>query len=214
MCKKHFSFTIITFLIVVFVSACHTKKKPRTQRQTYTEYLQSKKNKTNNRTYNNRPNKNPHAENNTPAPPKTKGSKGFYDSYSKKLGVDFNGNEDKELIKEIETWIGTKYKYGGTSKSGTDCSGFVKTVYKKIYNIDLNRSARDLVKNTRLISKSQLKCGDLVFFKINKPQVSHVGIYLANNKFVHASSSRGVVVSDLTATYYTKHFYKGGRINM
>lgn len=186
-------------------AGCHTKNRSKNRRQTYTEYLKSKNN--NNRIINK-----PAETKNKPSG--SRGNKTFYNRYAHKLGVDFNGNEDQELIKEIETWIGTPYKYGGTSKSGTDCSGFVQTVYKKIYNINLNRSARDLVKNTRLISKSQLKCGDLIFFKIKKPRVSHVGIYLANNKFVHASSSRGVVVSDLTATYYTKYFYKGGRIKM
>lgn len=192
----------------LLIVSCHTKNKPRNHhRQTYTEYLEGK-NKKPSETYTK-----PSSTNNTKPDSPAKGTKAFYDKYGQKLGIDFNGNEDKRLIEEIDTWIGTPYKYGGTSKSGTDCSGFVQTVYKKLYNIDLNRSAKDLVLNTRLISKSQLECGDLVFFKINKPQVSHVGIFLANNKFVHASSSRGVVVSDLTATYYTKYFYKGGKIN-
>ncbi len=139
-------------------------------------------------------------------------NKYFYRHYSNKWNVNFTGKEDRALIEEIDKWIGTPYKYAGASLSGTDCSGFVSSVYNNVYNIRLSRSTKDMVNDTRLINKSQLEFGDLVFFKIKKPVVSHVGIYIKDNKFVHASSSRGVVISDLTATYYTKYFYKGGKI--
>lgn len=136
----------------------------------------------------------------------------FYKKYSKKLGVELTGKEDKKFIEAIVGWLGTPYVYGGNSKKGTDCSGFIQTLYKDIYNISLYRATADLVKNCDLINKKDIKTGDLVFFKINSDKVSHVGIFLGNGKFVHASSSKGVIVSDLKDNYYAKYFYSGGRI--
>lgn len=138
-------------------------------------------------------------------------SSGSYQKYSKAFGTDFTGKEDKKLLEELSSWIGTPYVYGGESKTGTDCSGMVQTVYKTVYNVNLYRTAYDLAKNCDSIGKSDLKCGDLVFFKINNTKISHVGIYLANNKFIHASS-KGVMVSDLMEAYYTKYYYSAGRV--
>jgi lipoprotein Spr len=135
----------------------------------------------------------------------------FYKKYSKILGVELTGKEDAKFIEEVAAWIGTPYVYGGESKTGTDCSGMVQTIYKDVYNIKLYRTAFDLVKNCDLVKKKDLKTGDLVFFKINNTKVSHVGIYLVNGKFIHASS-KGVMVSGLSEAYYTKYFYSGGRI--
>jgi lipoprotein Spr len=116
------------------------------------------------------------------------------------------------LKKEIESWLGTPYKYGGTTRQGIDCSAFCGQVYKNVYNITLGRSANDIYEQSKPVKKEDLREGDFVFFKINSSKVSHVGIYLSQNKFVHASTSRGVVISDLTDTYYTKYFFSGGRI--
>lgn len=134
-----------------------------------------------------------------------------YKKYTKIFGVEFAGNEDKKLLDELSTWIGTPYVYGGESKNGTDCSGMVQTVFKTVYNASLYRTAYDLTKNCDLVKKKDLKCGDLIFFKINNTKISHVGIYLANSKFIHASS-KGVMVSDLTETYYIKYYYSAGRV--
>lgn len=140
------------------------------------------------------------------------GDKKFYETFSKKFGVNFKGNENKWMIEEIDAWLGTPYKYGGNSQKGTDCSGFIMTVYKKVNNIDLNRSAYDQMQNTHLINKNEMRFGDLVFFKIDFKKVSHVGLYLGDNKFVHASTKRGVVINDMNETYYKERFFKGGRI--
>ncbi len=138
--------------------------------------------------------------------------KNFYAYYSKKLGVNLTGKEDKKLIKTMAEWKGTPYKYGGAGKSGTDCSGFVSQVYKEVYGIKLHRSSRDMYKNdVKRISKNSLKCGDLIFFKTSGKKVSHVGIYIADNKFIHAAS-KGVVVNDLDNSYYKKTYYKSGRV--
>jgi murein DD-endopeptidase / murein LD-carboxypeptidase len=135
----------------------------------------------------------------------------FYTKYSKKLGVELTGTEDKKFIEVIAGWMGTPYVYGGESKKGTDCSGMVQTIYKDLYNISLYRSAAEQVKDCDRISKKNLRCRDLVFFKIKSRKVSHVGIYIAKGKFIHASS-KGVIVSDLKEAYYARYFCSGGRV--
>jgi len=136
-----------------------------------------------------------------------------YTYFEKKWKIQLEGNEDLELLNEIDSWIGTPYKYGGNSKQGTDCSGMVLTVYKKLYNIDTKRSAYELWKQSAAVKRENLQCGDLVFFKINMKQVSHVGIYIASGYFVHASSSRGVIFDHLDTKYYAERFATGGRIS-
>lgn len=135
-----------------------------------------------------------------------------YTFYAQKLGVNLNGTEDQNLLKALVSWKGVPYKYGGSSKNGADCSGFVGSVYKEVYGKQLHRSSKDMVDDVRFVSKKDLKTGDLLFFKINGRKVSHVGIYIANMKFIHASTKNGVVVSDLDQKYYADSFYKGGRV--
>ncbi len=137
---------------------------------------------------------------------------GFYQQKSKVLGYNLNGNENPALLKEVKKWLGTPYLYGGNTLSGADCSGFVGMVYKQVYNISLDRITINMAQNTRRVNKRHLQEGDLVFFSINSRRVSHVGIYLSNNRFVHASSSRGVVVDSLDNDYFSRHFAFGGRI--
>lgn len=138
----------------------------------------------------------------------------FYAVYSQKLGIKLEGKEDKSLIKSVAAWKGVPYKYGGQSKSGTDCSGFVASVYNEAYNKKLHRSSKDMVKDVRFVSKRNLETGDLVFFKINSRKITHVGIYIADNKFIHATTKRGVMVNDLDDNYYKEYFYKAGRVRM
>ncbi|MBS2099235.1 C40 family peptidase [Carboxylicivirga linearis] len=115
------------------------------------------------------------------------------------------------LKKEARNWLGTRYRYGGTSKSGVDCSGLSGQIYRQVYNITLPRTSADQYRQAKKVSKSGLKPGDLVFFKINSGRVSHVGIYLGNDEFIHASTKRGVVISSLNETYYKRYFAGGGR---
>ncbi len=126
------------------------------------------------------------------------------------------GQEDIKnllLYKLIDEWMGTPYKYGGNTKSGADCSGFTGVIYASIFKIELARRAADIFHTTtEKLKKEELKEGDLVFFDIGRRELSHVGVYLTNGKFVHASTSRGVVISDLEMEYYKKYFRCGGRI--
>ncbi len=136
----------------------------------------------------------------------------FYSLYSNKLNITLSGVEDKKLIEVVADWKGTTYLYGGNNKTGVDCSGFVGSVYQEVYNKQLHRRSRDMLLDVKIIKKSELSVGDLIFFKTGgKSYVSHVGIYIADNKFIHAAS-RGVVVNDLNDTYYSKAYYKSGRV--
>ncbi|MBK7182297.1 MAG: C40 family peptidase [Bacteroidetes bacterium] len=117
------------------------------------------------------------------------------------------------LYYQVYDWVGTRYKYSGESKKGIDCSGFVSEMYQKVYCINLTGGSKDIYTQVKEkeIEKSELKEGDILFFKIRKGQISHVGIYLGNNKFAHASVHSGVIISDLDEAYYKKYFFKGGR---
>lgn len=139
-------------------------------------------------------------------------SKSFYSKYSQKWGVELKGNEDEKLIKEIDSWLGTPYVYGGASKKGTDCSGMILSIYKTVYGFSLNRSAFDMQKDVAFVDLKKAKLGDVLFFKINGERVSHVGLYLGDNKFIHATTSKGVIISNLEEKYYATRYYKCGRL--
>ncbi len=130
--------------------------------------------------------------------------------YAQLLNTDVEEIQDIPLYQTIDDWYGTRYKYGGTSKTGIDCSAFVQTVFISVFGVTLPRTARDQYKSTRRISRTELQEGDLLFFNTTGG-VSHVGIYLTNNKFVHASVS-GVTISDMFEPYYVKHFISAGRV--
>lgn len=116
-----------------------------------------------------------------------------------------------KLLQAVDDWYGTKYRYGGTTKSGIDCSAFVRAVYKAAFGIELPRTAREQY-GAASKKVTDLQLGDLLFFNTTGG-VSHVGMYLGNNRFVHASCSRGVAVSSLTEAYYASRYLGARRIN-
>ncbi|MGB5396965.1 MAG: NlpC/P60 family protein [Gammaproteobacteria bacterium] len=116
-----------------------------------------------------------------------------------------------KLISQHQEWKGTPYRYGGLSKRGVDCSGFVYLTYRNKFDIDLPRSTEQLSNTGTTISKSQLTSGDLVFFKTGLSK-RHVGIYLGDRKFLHASTSKGVTISNLNNVYWRKKYWKAQRI--
>ncbi len=133
----------------------------------------------------------------------------------KNLDIKLGRHDNKKLYNEIKSWLGTPYSGGGHTKQvGTDCSGFVMELYLTVYNISLERrGGLQYYNNCSPIDKEDLREGDLVFFNNGDGgKITHVGIYLKDNKFAHASSSRGVVIDDLTAKYYVKHFFAAGRV--
>lgn len=131
-----------------------------------------------------------------------------------RLGVDINLEDNHKLYMESAEWIGVPYRGGGDSKRGTDCSGLTYQLYRKVYRTQLPRNTEDLKKESNKVSKRNLREGDLVFFtsRNSGKKVAHVGIYLKNGKFIHASTSKGVIVSNLNENYYTTHWMSGGRI--
>ena len=130
--------------------------------------------------------------------------------YEEKLGISLPETSNIEFIKVIVPWLGSPYKYGGNSINGTDCSGFVSSIYSSFFKIELDRTSLLIFQNARKINKSEVKEGDLVFFKTDGKKVSHVGITITPNHFIHASSKKGVVVNSLNEPYYSKNFVAFG----
>ena len=132
------------------------------------------------------------------------------------LGLNKNRKDNFALYKEAASWLHVSHVDGGMSRNGTDCSFLVYYLYKIVYNKILERNSADiLTKNCKRISISRLREGDLVFFNTSgksKSYVNHVGIYLKENKFIHSSTSKGVIVSNLDENYYRKVWVCGGRV--
>jgi cell wall-associated NlpC family hydrolase len=112
--------------------------------------------------------------------------------------------------KIIAGYLRTPYREGGTGKLGLDCSGLVYVVYRDYNGSRLPANTTKLFKSLKAVQYKNIKYGDLVFFSFNGSMVSHVGIYVGNDKFVHASESNGVVISNIVDDYY-RTAYKGSR---
>jgi murein DD-endopeptidase / murein LD-carboxypeptidase len=133
-------------------------------------------------------------------------------NFFKQFKFDLPEVNFSSLYTEIYKLKDIPYRYGGRSESGIDCSGFVKKIFNSVYNIELpGNSSKVIFQQTKNV-KGEMKEGDLVFFKIKKNIISHVGIYLGNGKFAHASMHSGIIVSDLDEPYYKKYFYKATRV--
>ena len=133
---------------------------------------------------------------------------------SVRLGIDIDMKDNHALYVESANWLGVPYRGGGNTKRGVDCSGLVYSIYKKVYRKELQRNSDEQrKKDCRKIRKSKLREGDLVFFHNGrkKKRATHVGIYLKNRKFIHTSTSQGVIVSRLDEKYWDEHWLSGGR---
>jgi lipoprotein Spr len=128
--------------------------------------------------------------------------------------TDQRESNKEKMLMEIIRFLNTPYQYGGNSKKGIDCSAFTQTVFKKSLSYNLNRSARDQYKQGQSVSNmDDLQFGDLIFFNTQaNVRPGHVGIYIGDNLFAHASTKKGVTVSTLTHTYYQSRFMGGRRI--
>lgn len=131
--------------------------------------------------------------------------------YSLLLNVEVELLKNFNLLRIIDEWYGTRYVYGGATKRGIDCSALMQVFFASLYGIALPRTAKQQFDMSRRISRTELKEGDLLFFNTTGG-VSHVGMYLTNNKFVHASSSNGVTISDMFDPYYASRLIGVGRV--
>ncbi|MEL6445503.1 MAG: NlpC/P60 family protein [Bacteroidota bacterium] len=109
-----------------------------------------------------------------------------------------------------DRWLGVPYKWGGTTRNGIDCSAFVRALYQETFSVPLPRTTHTQVLVGQEVAWGEFQTGDLIFFKTGRRR-NHVGVYLRDGMFVHASSSQGVTVSSLEG-YYTRKYWTARRV--
>jgi len=120
--------------------------------------------------------------------------------------------DHQKMMDDILAWMGTPYEYGGDSKSGIDCSAFTHEMFKESAGINLPRTCEEQVKLGSPVDKDNLQFGDLIFFNTTGQNPSHVGIYIGDDMFAHASVSFGVTLSSMYSSYYKKRYTEARRI--
>ncbi|TDQ57164.1 spr peptidase [Mesocricetibacter intestinalis] len=114
----------------------------------------------------------------------------------------------KALNQVYSQWAGTRYRLGGTSANGIDCSAFMQQTFAAAFGVSLPRSTSEQRSVGKAIRRSELKQGDLVFFRANR----HVGVYMGNNQFMHASTRDGVTISSLDDAYWARNYTQSRRV--
>lgn len=131
--------------------------------------------------------------------------------YAQLLDVEVESVTNLTLFAEIDKWQGTRYRYGGATEKGIDCSAYTGTLVHHVFGLVLPRTAREQFANCIKLDKEEMLQGDLVFFN-TRGGISHVGMYLGNGYFTHASTSIGVTISNLSEDYWSRKFIGGGRL--
>ena len=133
--------------------------------------------------------------------------------YANLLGVAPTELNNTLLLSQMEKWYGTQYCFGGSTDSCIDCSSFTQVILRDVYNVKIPRNSQQQFDASSKIEVENLKEGDLVFFNTVSASmiITHVGVYVCNNKFIHASTSKGVTISDLSEKYFAKAFRGAGR---
>ncbi len=136
------------------------------------------------------------------------------ENLSQKLGVEIENKQYLSLYREAASWLGTRYRRGSMGVKGVDCSGFTSIIYNKVFDKQIPRTSRGIANQlSETLLAEDLLPGDLVFFATRgKKYINHVGVYLGNDCFVHASIKGGVMVNNLNETYYKRSFQKAGRL--
>lgn len=132
--------------------------------------------------------------------------------YAPRLSVRPSDLGNPDLYRFIDDWYGVPYRYGGNNKGGIDCSGFSTRLYAAVFSKTIQRTAQLQYNSSKRVKRRKLKEGDLVFFNEGRRKITHVGIYLHNAFFVHASIGGGVMISNLDDPYWERHFAGGGRM--
>ena len=132
---------------------------------------------------------------------------------SERIGLDVDGSENPELLSAIESWMGTPYRYGGCSRFGVDCSCLIKAIYDEVFGVELTRTSRSMYDTLPPVDPEDMREGDILCFRGRRGRnIGHVGLYLKDGKFVHASRSNGVIISDIQESYYQKRFAGARRV--
>ncbi len=133
--------------------------------------------------------------------------------YALLLDMDVENVTNKVLFEEIDKWMDTRYRYGGTSEKGIDCSAYTGTLLADAYGLNVARTSREQYADAEKVEKEDLQQGDLVFFNTRgrRGGVSHVGLYLGNGYFTHSGSSTGVTISHIDETYWSNKMIGAGR---
>lgn len=146
------------------------------------------------------------------SPKGVRAGKQLLEGYAAVLGVSPHDLKRPALYTFIDDWMGVPHRTGGTDYRGLDCSAFVGIAMQEIYGKVMPRASRDMAEHVKRKYERQLEEGDLVFFSFNRRDIDHVGIYLHNHKFVHVSTSKGVIISDLRDSWYYKYFTRAGTV--
>lgn len=141
---------------------------------------------------------------------KTQAKNKTFENYTNSDNITSKNNLNEELYDFYTKWEGVKYKLGGESKNGIDCSAFIKKAFEEKFDLEMPRTTTLQSEIGKEIDKNELEVGDLVFFRTGRS--NHVGIYIENGKFMHASTKVGVTISDLNNSYFNKNYWKAQRI--
>ena len=141
---------------------------------------------------------------------KTQAKNNTFEDYANSDDFTSKNILNEELYDFYSQWEGVRYKLGGDSKSGIDCSAFIRKAFEEKFDLEMPRTTELQSEVGKEISKDELEVGDLVFFRTGRSR--HVGIYIEDGKFMHASTSSGVTISDLSNSYFNKNYWKAQRI--
>lgn len=131
---------------------------------------------------------------------------------SARIGEKERNQRRTKITSFYREWKGTRYRLGGTTKSGIDCSALMQILYKERFKKDIPRTTVKIAEKGEKVKKREhWEVGDLVFFRIGRKKTHHVGVYLGDNKFLHASTTRGVMISEIDG-YWNRYFWQTRKI--
>jgi cell wall-associated NlpC family hydrolase len=143
---------------------------------------------------------------------KSTSNEAAYQRIGSKVNIPLHKEDNIKLYSFVADWLGTRHVLGKCSKSGVDCSCFVKLLFDEVYQKTIPRTASEMHDVSKRLEKRALSEGDLVFFNIKSHKASHVGVYLKDGWFAHVSTSKGVMINNLSEKYYAQYYLGGGRL--